>query len=275
MFRNFLFLSAFDLFVSCNTNKQKPANTVPQSTTENTEGKENLPIPMLISKNFIEIDSLSDYVMYPLTWRKDIDQKKWLGAGYSSSDNTTNYHDWNVLFYNVKTKKSHLLHQQTNLFITDIIIKDEKQEEYNNSSYSYRQIYHAQKSGISKPNYIFYLVVSEDYNKNGILEKDIDPTYLYISDREGKNFRQLSPKNIHVEDWKFVSQNEILLYGIQDINQDKVLDDNEFDRNTPFHITILPNEIKTDIIIPDSLQQVLQKQFSEFYAKSLLIKEEK
>ncbi len=274
MLKKYFFLLAIALLSSCNNKQQTAPNTVPPNTTETSEDKEKPIIPTLISKVFIEIDSLSDYVMYPLTWKKNMEQNRkssWLGSG---SKDGSNYHDWNILFYNTKTNKSHLLHQQTNLFITDIIIKDVKKEEYDNSygRYENKTIYDTQKLNISKPDYIFYLVLSEDYNKNGLLETNIDPSYLYISDRDGKNFRQLSPKNIHVQDWKFISQNEILLHGIQDTNQDKTFDD-DFDRNLPFHITILPNEIKTDMIITDSLQQILQKQFSEFYSKNLIIKE--
>jgi hypothetical protein len=277
MLRLLFLLLAITALLSCDTKPQQQTSTTPPKSTETTTiNKDEFPIPIFTPTSFLEIDSLSSYVMYPLTWKRNSIEERGKSSFFSSSNSTGNYYHWNILFYNKKTKKSHLLHPKTNLFITDIIVKDIKQEEYNySSSYGYETTrqYNTIQKGISQPSYIFYLVVTDDYDKNQLLEANNDPTYLYISDREGKNFRQVSPKNIHVREWKFISPTEILLYGLQDTNQDKDFDDDKFDRNAAFHITILSDSIKTDAIITDSLQMQLQKQFSEFYIKNLQPKE--
>lgn len=274
MLKSPLLLLICMVLLGCDTKLQKPTSSTPPNSVETTVSKDEFPIPIFTPTSFLEIDSLSNYVMYPLTWTLNSEEEKsisFLSKGVAPTYN--NY--WNILFYNKKTKKSHLLHSDTNLFITNIIVKNVKKEEYGNDNHHYTSKiqYNVVQKNISQPSYIFYLVVTDDYDKNQVLEEHTDPTYLYISDREGKNFRQLSPKNIQVREWRFISSNEILLYGLQDTNQDKDFDDVKFDRNVAFHITILPDSIKTDAIIADSLQEKLQKQFAEFYTKNLQPKE--
>lgn len=276
MLKLLFLLFALTALLSCDTKPQQQTSTTPPNSTETTVSKDEFAIPIFTPTSFLEIDSLSSYVMYPLTWKRNSEEERGSSSLLDYEKKSKIFYHWNILFYNKKTKKSHLLHPKTNLFITDIIVKDIKQEEYNySSSYGYETTrqYNTIQKGISQPSYIFYLVVTDDYDKNQLLEANNDPTYLYISDREGKIFRQVSPKNIHVREWKFISPTEILLYGLQDTNQDKNFDDDKFDRNISFHITILPDSIKTDAIITDSLQTQLQKQFSEFYIKNLQPKE--
>ena len=50
-----------------------------------------------------------------------------------------------------------------------------------------------------------------------------DPSYLFISDAEGNNFRQISPDNEEVVNWKPIEKSGKLLFNtLMDKNNDKV-----------------------------------------------------
>ena len=47
---------------------------------------------------------------------------------------------------------------------------------------------------------IFYKVSVDDYNQDKKLTSD-DPEYLFVSDKEGNNFRQISPTGYNLKSW--------------------------------------------------------------------------
>ncbi|WP_406683952.1 hypothetical protein N1F78_14850 [Seonamhaeicola sp. MEBiC1930] len=74
-------------------------------------------------------------------------------------------------------------------------------------------------------NFIFYLIVEEDTNSNGILDKQ-DVSCLYMSTLDGSNFRKIVNKD--VSGFRFVSESEIALaykeqgitkYGVYNISE--------------------------------------------------------
>lgn len=83
---------------------------------------------------------------------------------------------------------------------------------------------------------IVYTVVSKDYNLNNELDED-DPNYLYVSDKEGNNFRQISPEDCHIISWDIVKgTSKIIMQGQLDENGDKKFDVN--DRIIPFIVDL-------------------------------------
>ena len=55
----------------------------------------------------IEIDSLSDYVMYPFEISQEVESD--LGASYGRSSYDRKNHYWNIIFYNTKTEEYHCI----------------------------------------------------------------------------------------------------------------------------------------------------------------------
>jgi hypothetical protein len=157
------------------------------------------------------IDS-SHIIIYPLVLERST-----YGSGFSSGSGGESTIYWNLLFFNTETNQKHLLFQDKRIAILSI---------NSNEASSYRlNIF---KSGIDiyKDN-IFYEVIAKDYDQNGILNRN-DPTYIFVSDKQGNNFRQLSPENFSVESWSVVKgTNKIILQARKDDNNDKRFDQND------------------------------------------------
>jgi hypothetical protein len=128
--------------------------------------------------------------LYPLILENTTDR-----SGFSKSrGQRTSY--WNLLFYNTETNDQHLLTEDKKIVIFSIDI---------NESSSSKSCMRSNGFDVYKDN-IFYEVVSQDYNQNGYLD-DNDPTYLFISDKQGNNFRRLSPDNVSVQVLKAATVN--------------------------------------------------------------------
>lgn len=159
--------------------------------------------PELYTSGPVEIDS-SENVMYPLphiTEEKEDDS-----GSYSSSGDARSVTFWNIAFYNTNTRKYHLLDNNKRMIINSY------NTDYTKSAYS-SQSGHApyDKSGaVQQGSFIFYTIISEDQNKDGKLD-DKDPDYLYISDKEGNNFRQISPRGTNVENWEMIKKTGMIL----------------------------------------------------------------
>ncbi len=75
---------------------------------------------------------------------------------------------------------------------------------YDNSSYYSSEDSDTPKiDNYSSKYYIFYNMITEDLNQDKKLNYS-NPTYLFITDKEGKNLKQISPSNLNVVDWKLI-----------------------------------------------------------------------
>ncbi|GAO42712.1 hypothetical protein FPE01S_01_17280 [Flavihumibacter petaseus NBRC 106054] len=161
------------------------------------------------TKNFTEIDS-SGILMLPLTMGESPDES---GGLYYKSIPVSSC--WNMIFLNLRTNEYHLLSDKK------IVIRD--YEFYNSGDYntSYR-------TTINKSDkFLFYTVTSDDYNKDKKLTSE-DPTYLFVSDKEGRNFKQISPSNYDIQKWKFIpSVNKIIIAARKDTNRNTRFEENE------------------------------------------------
>ena len=232
MYKYFVVCAAIFCFISC-SNDQQNVN-IQRGLQKDTSMKAS---SVLFAAPQI-IDS-SHLVIYPL-----ILEKTNSGIGFSSGYSSDRLSYWNLIFYNTENKSQHLLVENKKIVI--YTIRNDQ-----NSSESHRGF----NSGINlfKDN-IFYEAVSNDYNQNNYLE-NTDPTYLFISDKKGNNFRQLSPDNYHVLSWQIVmGTSKVIMEAQKDVNGDK-----KFDQNDP----VIP------LIVDISTGKMASEIFDENYLDSL------
>ncbi len=104
-------------------------------------------------------------------------------------------------------------------------------------------------SGMSSK-YIIYLARTDEYNKDGIIDEE-DPIYIFISAKNGEDFRQITPKGMSVTGWKLGRDGSTLLATIQnDKNNDKKFTDE--DEN--IYQIDLNEDIKKITVSPISIQ---------------------
>lgn len=203
----FLFFTAFFLF-SCNQKKaqQAPVNT--GNKIADSIAVVNAPDSYLNvqTDNFVEIDS-SGILMFPLS--------NGINGRYSESSSiiSKSYGSsiWNIVFLNSKTNEYHLLADNK------MIIKSYSVD-YNTSSY---------KNRVETSGYIFYSITSDDFNSDNNLT-DSDPDYLFVSDKEGKNLKQISPKNSNLHSWEYVkSTNKVIFTVKKDADNNKKFEEED------------------------------------------------
>jgi hypothetical protein len=192
--------------VSCNQKKQEDQQAVSPATDSIAvinDPKNNLNIQ---TNSFSEIDS-SGIIMLPLSIAE-----KSSGSGKIFYKRMPDNSYWNIIFYNSNTKQYHLLTEKK------ILIQDYNTN-YSSGAGSYP---------ISQQNkLIFYSVITDDYNKDKVLD-DEDPEYLFVSDTEGNNFRQISPLNHDVTNWKVIDTSKTILMTVRkDTDKNNKFDDKD------------------------------------------------
>ena len=217
MLRYIIFLSTILFLISCGQNKEEQQK---QSSSDSSfvdslailnDPKNNLNIQ---TNNFSEIDS-SGILMFPLSMGES--ERDGGSLSYKSMPSNS---FWNIIFFNSKTNEYHLLSDRKML----IRNYDFKYSSDNNVDI-------AQTS-----NHIFYSITSEDYNKDKKLT-DEDPKYLFVSDKEGNNFKQISPSNYDLQNWQFIkSVKKVLMTVKKDSDKNNKFD--EKDEVTTFEIEI-------------------------------------
>lgn len=170
-----------------------------------------------------EILDSSNIIIYPLILEKESYGKSY---GSSSGGQRTSY--WNLIFYNTETQNQSLLTMDKKILIYSMNFGS------SSSSSSSADIW-TDGINVFKEN-IIYTAVARDYNSNKKLEQD-DPTYLFVSNREGINFRQISPDNYNISSWEVVKgTTKVIMQGQKDDNGDKIF--NELDAIVPLGVDI-------------------------------------
>jgi hypothetical protein len=187
------------IYVSCRQPLENdPVVTPPTEMTDTVVAASSATQRLNIhTNNFQELDS-SGFLLFPL----GIKESRGIGGSFSYKS-IPEHNSWNIVFYNVHTKALHLLSERKML-----IQQFGRDHKY---------------SGIpeKRGDMIFYEIIVDDYNKDGQLTTE-DPTYLFATDREGKNFRQLSPGNHSLIRWeRLKSSNTIIMTVQRDHNNDK------------------------------------------------------
>lgn len=199
--------------VSCNKNRD--GSTFESGSNATPSTIENLNIQ---TKEFFEIDS-TGVLMFPLEMGENKNEE----GNFTYKEMPYNGY-WNVLFLNSNTNEYNLL-TESKVLILDYNYKYGSEEGLNISK---------------KTNHIFYSVRTLDYNKDKLLNQ-VDPIYLFVSDKFGKNFRQLSPSNYSVHSWKYIqANNKIILTAYKDSNKNNAFD--EKDEIATFEVILDQNE---------------------------------
>jgi hypothetical protein len=212
MTKHFLYLLTLTLIISCGQiDNQQQSTSKSDSLAVVNDPKNNLNIQ---TNSFSEIDS-SGVLIFPLS----MGETERDGGSLSYKEMPNNGY-WNIIFYNSKTKEYHLLSDRK------III----------GNYDYKSG-SADNDNISQTtNHIFYIVRIDDFNKDKKLT-DQDPQYLFISDKFGNNFRQLSLANYNLNNWKYIkSSNKVIMTVGKD--SDKNIKFDNSDEITTFEIEL-------------------------------------
>ena len=218
------------LIFSCQqTKKQRHPSNNSDSTVVDTialmnDPKNNLNVQ---TSSFSEIDS-SGIIMFPLSMGEAGRDK---GKSYYKEIPYSSY--WNIIFYNSKNQTYHLLSEHK-MIIRSIDLK-QSSSDYSEASYT--------------GNYIFYTVTVEDFNSDKILNQK-DPDYLVVTDKEGNNFRQISPAGCHLKSWQLIkSSNWILMAVTKDTDNNKEFESE--DEVCSFQIDIEKEKLPTEIFSTD------------------------
>ncbi len=202
MLKYFILFIAIGFLFSCSqNNKQGQQVNTSDSTAVDTiaiinDPKNNLNVQ---TNTFEEIDS-SGIIMFPLsmgeTARSD-DSYSYKKIPYNSY--------WNIIFYNSKTTTYHLLSERK-MLIGSINLSYSSNDNVD-IAYSNR--------------HIFFKVTTDDYTLDKKLTS-ADPEYLFVSDKEGNNFRQISPTDCNLKSWEFIkSTNKVIMTVTKDSDKNK------------------------------------------------------
>lgn len=205
MLQQFIFIVTLAGFIACTPDKEQK-NTAPGAVVDSAavvnDPKNNLNIQ---TNSFSEIDS-SGILMFPLLMGET--ERDGGSLLYKSIPNNSY---WNIIFLNSHTGGYHLLSEQKMLI---------KNYDFNYSSNDNTAITQTKK-------YIFYNIVTNDYNADKFLSYK-DPGYLFVSDKEGNNFRQISPANYDVQNWQFVkASGKIIITAKKDSDKNNTFDDKD------------------------------------------------
>lgn len=235
MKKNLLLTLSIGALVACNSNESK-LESIPTSGNSDPITKLNIQ-----AENFEEIDS-TGVLMFPLSMgqnRNSVDAKIY-------KDIPADQH-WNILFLDTSNNVQHLLTDKKILI----------------NSYNYK---YNQENGLTIPyksKYIFYTVKSEDFNQDKVLTQD-DPDYLFVSDKQGNNFRQISPKNMHIGAWKLLPNDKVVMTAYRDSNTNKEFD--EQDESGIYEVIIGSNETPKEIINPNT-KELIKKLYARDWKK--------
>ena len=157
----------------------------------------------------------SDYVMYPLAIKSDES-----GGLITKSSGRGTAQFWNFAFYNLTSGEYHLLDKTRKMLISTYDAS--AQDDVNMPAGKI----------VPADSLIFYSVRITDFNNDGELSYS-DPEYLFTSDKNGMNFKQVSPPNLNVTSWQAIKNTgKLLIQAVADVNNDRKFDDD--DRVIPY-----------------------------------------
>ena len=208
MLRSIIYFFAVIILISCSQNNQEPQtqqnvdNSVVDTLSVLNDPKNNLNIQ---TNSFSEIDS-SGILMFPLSMSETARE----GGSLSYKEMPGNNY-WNIIFLNSKTNEYSLLSDKKMLI----------------RNYDFKYSSNDTVEIVKTSKHIFYSITSDDLNKDKKLTYE-DPEYLFVSDKEGKNFRQISPANYDLQNWQYIkSINKVFITAKKDSDKNMKFDEND------------------------------------------------
>ncbi|MDR2204821.1 MAG: hypothetical protein LBE36_01490 [Flavobacteriaceae bacterium] len=239
--------------LACSDRTNKPANEKPLTEAQQKETINKLKLDF---NQPVLIDS-SAYVMYPLTLERNDENARRSFESKSYVEPTTY---WNILFYNTKTEEYHLLDDNLKMLIYSY---SPGNIERGSSSWTSSDFYIGKNGYSQVDNLLYFSITTTDFNKDQKLNSE-DPNYLFISDKTGKHFKQISPNNLYVKSWRTIkATNKILMMVTKDSNGNKKFDDE--DESFPLIYDLTKNTTSTKIF-PDDYKLKLKKKLYEQWA---------
>lgn len=177
--------------------------------------------------NPIFIDSTSQVIL-PITTQFQDSRKRISKKSYSSGS-YPRY--WNILFYNSDSGETNLL-TESKMRISDFDVN-------------------LRNVGKILSKSILYKICISDFNNDHKLDYN-DPKYLFISNINGKNLRQISPKNENLVSYSIIPNSDLLIIRTKRDSNENV----EFDRDDEliwYKIDLKLNSKPSEII--DSIQR--------------------
>ena len=192
----------------------------------------------------VSIDS-SDYILLPLAAPLLAKEGKAQNTYYEEASYKSGANYWNLIFYNTRTRESHLL-DTGKMLIRELFVNN------------------LEMHGRFADQLVLYSIITRDFNGNGQLDPD-DPGYLYISDKEGRNFRRVSPENASVQSWEFPGKRNFILMKLKyDRNKDAVFD--QEDPSSLIRVDIDTATVFTPLLNGD-FEKKLKGLFKKYYVQ--------
>ena len=205
------------LLASCGTAPNEPAANPPPTPAQQATRLARLKLDYGAP---VAIDSTA-YVMYPLVLGV-AEEKQGIESG-SYSRGASTY--WNVAFYNTRTGAHHLLNDRRKMVIHNFSGQNDAADAPSGGAAS-----GARRRSLVN-GFLYFDVTTQDFNRDGKLDGD-DPRCLFISDKTGRRFQQISPPNAHVASWQLVgATGKVLMLVGTDTNHDRAFTDR--DETTP------------------------------------------
>lgn len=229
--KTYFLLFSFLLLINCRNvefNSIESSSNATESTSNSAveNQKDSLKIQ---TYKFEEINN-SGILIFPLEMAESDNKRK------TDYKDVGNYGHWNMVFYNTHTKNYHLLSDQKMIierYFTPELDQSKKEEPLP---------------------FLFFEIKVDDYNQDKLLDLK-DPTYLFVTDLEGKNLKQISPKNMDLTKWNYISSSKQFLISSK-VDSDK---NKKFDHY---------DEIRTYLVPIDSLESP-KEIFSEEFKTEL------
>jgi hypothetical protein len=238
----FIGILGCSLLFSCQNNAPRPATQLPNSNNSDTTA-----LAISDEKVHVEIDAptdiwQTDYLAFEVSHRENYEGRgsfDYNSSGYKKVE-SVGAKCWNLLFYNPKTQDYYLLDADKKMLIYNYALND------------------TAKGKIVR-NLARYDIQFDD-NQDGKFN-NADAKRLFVSNRLGKGFRQVSPENVSVRHYQFAPKgNFIIIYGIKDTNRDGLFD--EKDRTFVYRLDMNPEVDKivtAPLLVPKEFQDKLQK----------------
>lgn len=245
-FRFFLSAALLGAATACSTNSKPEAEASAATTAaQRRHAIEQLRIPFASP---VLLDSSAD-VLYPLPLHELVTEESG-SYSYGSSSYSRQDMYWNILFYNTRSGETHLLDAGRKLVIQAYHIPDA----YSTTGDANGASPAKKPARFLAERLIFYSVTLADTNRDGDLTTD-DATYLFTSDKAGRDFRQISPDSLHVRDWEIQhATGSILLQTVRDSNRNRKFDDE--DEVLPYLYDPATKQSASKLFAPAIIQQL-------------------